>query len=145
MKKVYDKLVRRVNKVDPYTEITEMVTSIVERKTIMDENKSTFELIYDVVKQIPKGKVATYGQVAALAGNRRWSRVVGYALHANPDPQNIPCHRVVNRLGEVSKAFAFGGENRQIALLQNEGVKVQENRVDLSKYRWNRVTIEMME
>ena len=107
--------------------------------------QSTFERIYDVVKQIPKGKVATYGQVAALAGNRKWSRVVGYALHANPDPEKIPCHRVVNRLGEVSKAFAFGGENRQIALLENEGVKVEENRVDLTKYRWNRVTIEIME
>jgi len=107
--------------------------------------KSTFELIYDVVKQIPRGKVATYGQVASLAGNKRWSRVVGYALHANPEPETIPCHRVVNRLGEVSKAFAFGGENRQIALLENEGVKVEGNRVDLEKYRWNRVTIEMME
>ncbi|MBQ4067750.1 MAG: MGMT family protein [Lachnospiraceae bacterium] len=108
-------------------------------------NKSTFELIYDVVKQIPKGKVATYGQVASLAGNRRWSRVVGYALHANPDPEHIPCHRVVNRLGEVSKAFVFGGENRQIELLKGEGVEVEGNRVDLEKYRWNRVTAEMME
>jgi len=107
--------------------------------------KSTFELIYDVVKQIPIGKVATYGQVASLAGNKRWSRVVGYALHSNPDPETIPCHRVVNRLGEVSKAFAFGGENRQITLLQNEGVGFVEGRVDLEKYQWNRVTIEMME
>jgi len=107
--------------------------------------KSTFELIYDVVKQIPIGKVATYGQVASLAGNKRWSRVVGYALHSNPDPETIPCHRVVNRLGEVSKAFAFGGENRQIELLQNEGVGFLEGRVDLEKYQWNRVTIEIME
>ena len=108
-------------------------------------NKSTFELIYDVVKQIPKGKVATYGQVASLAGNKRWSRVVGYALHSNPDPETIPCRRVVNRLGEVSKAFAFGGENRQVTLLQNEGVGFVEGRVDLEKYQWNRVTVEMME
>ena len=107
--------------------------------------KTTFELIYDIVKQIPRGKVATYGQVAALAGNKRWSRVVGYALHANPDPENIPCHRVVNRLGEVSEAFAFGGENQQIRLLESEGVRVEGNRVNLNKYRWNRVTIEMME
>ena len=108
-------------------------------------NKSTFELIYDVVKQIPKGKVATYGQVASLAGSKRWSRVVGYALHANPDPENIPCHRVVNRFGEVSKAFVFGGENKQIELLQNEGVEFTDGRVDLKKYQWNRVTLEMME
>lgn len=107
--------------------------------------KSTFELIYDIVRQIPKGTVATYGQVAALAGNRRWSRVVGYALHVNPDPEHIPCHRVVNRLGEVSKAFAFGGENRQIDLLIQEGVGFQDGRVDLQKYGWKRVTLEMME
>lgn len=107
--------------------------------------KSTFELIYDIVRQIPKGKVATYGQVAALAGNKRWSRVVGYALHVNPEPGVIPCHRVVNRFGEVSKAFAFGGENRQIQLLQAEGVESVDGRVDLKKYQWKRVTTEMLE
>ena len=107
--------------------------------------KSTFDLIYDVVKQIPSGRVATYGQVAALAGNKKWSRVVGYALHANPDTEHIPCQRVVNRLGEVSKAFAFGGENRQITLLENEGVELDGNRVKLEKYSWNRVTFEMLE
>ena len=107
--------------------------------------KSSFELIYDVVKQIPKGTVATYGQVAALAGNRRWARVVGYALHANPDPEHIPCHRVVNRLGEVSKAFVFGGENRQIALLESEGVRLNGNKVELEKYQWRSATMEMMD
>lgn len=106
--------------------------------------KSTFELIYDIVKQIPKGKVATYGQVAALAGNKRWSRVVGYALHVNPDPEHIPCHRVVNRLGEVSKAFAFGGENQQVYLLENEGVKFIDGKVDMKTYQWNRVTMDML-
>ena len=70
--------------------------------------KNSFELIYDVVRRIPRGKVATYGQIAMLAGNPRWSRVVGYALHGNPDPAHIPCYRVVNRLGEPSRAFAFG-------------------------------------
>ena len=107
--------------------------------------KTAFERIYDVVKQIPKGSVATYGQVAALAGNKRWSRVVGYALHVNPDPEHIPCHRVVNRYGEVSKAFAFGGENRQITLLEEEGIVMDGNRVDLSRYQWKRITLEMME
>ena len=95
-----------------------------------------FERIYEVVKRIPTGKVATYGQVAAMAGNPRWARVVGYALHANPDPEHIPCFRVVNRFGEVSKAFAFGGKNMQIALLQAEGVEVTDGKVDLSKYQW---------
>ena len=108
-------------------------------------NKSTFERIYDVVKEIPYGRVATYGQVAALAGNKRWARVVGYALHANPKPDKIPCYRVVNRNGEVSKAFAFGGENRQIELLEAEGVRFVDGRVDMKQYQWNRVTLEMLE
>lgn len=105
---------------------------------------TTFEQIYDVVKQIPYGKVATYGQVAALAGSKRWARVVGYALHANPDPENIPCFRVVNRFGEVSKAFVFGGENRQIELLKAEGVEFIDGRVDMEKYQWKRVTLDML-
>lgn len=95
-----------------------------------------FERIYEVVKLIPCGRVATYGQVAAMAGNPRWARVVGYALHANPDPEHIPCYRVVNRDGKVSKAFVFGGENEQIRLLQAEGIEVTDGKVDLSKYRW---------
>lgn len=99
--------------------------------------KNSFELIYDVVRRIPRGKVATYGQVAMLAGNPRWSRVVGYALHVNPDPAHIPCYRVVNRLGEPSAAFAFGGINEQILLLQEDGVEFIDGRVDLSKYLWD--------
>ena len=105
---------------------------------------STFNRIYDVVKQIPYGKVATYGQVASLAGSKRWSRVVGYALHANPDPEHIPCFRVVNRFGEVSKAFAFGGENKQIELLEAEGIEFIDGRVDMKKYQWNKVTIDSL-
>ena len=99
--------------------------------------KNSFELIYDVVKRIPRGTVATYGQIAMLAGNPHWSRVVGYALHVNPEPGIIPCHRVVNRLGEPSSAFAFGGMNEQISLLENEGVEFTDGRVDLSKYLWD--------
>lgn len=98
---------------------------------------NTFEKIYEVVKQIPKGKVATYGLVALLAGNPRLARVVGYALHVNPEPGTIPCHRVVNRLGEVSKAFAFGGENMQKTLLSEEGIEfTPDGKVDLNIYLW---------
>lgn len=104
-----------------------------------------YNLIYDIVKQIPKGCVATYGQIAALAGNKRLSRVVGYALHVNPDPEHIPCHRVVNRFGEVSRAFAFGGENKQITLLQSEGIQVEGNHVDLSRYQWRQYTFDMLQ
>ncbi|MBR4636852.1 MAG: MGMT family protein [Clostridia bacterium] len=98
---------------------------------------STFDRIYDIVRQIPRGKVATYGQIAAMAGNPRLSRVVGYALHVNPDPEGIPCFRVVNREGRVSPAFAFGGENMQIRLLEEEGVAFKsEGYVDLEKHLW---------
>ena len=96
---------------------------------------NSFEIIYEVVKSIPKGKVATYGQVARLAGNPRWSRVVGYALHVNPAPGVIPCHRVVNREGKVAPAIAFGGSDIQRELLEAEGIVFEEDgHVDLKKY-----------
>ena len=110
-----------------------------------EKKENSFEKIYEVVRQIPVGKVATYGQIAALAGNRRWSRVVGFALHVNPDPDGIPCFRVVNRKGEVSEAFAFGGGNRQIELLEAEGIPCPDGRVDLKKYQWERVTTDYLE
>ena len=96
---------------------------------------STFEKIYEVVRNIPKGKVATYGQVALLAGNPRWARVVGYALHVNPEPGVIPCHRVVNREGRVAPGFAFGGEGVQRKLLESEGVVFEpDGSIDMDKY-----------
>lgn len=96
---------------------------------------NTFEKIYEVVKNIPEGKVATYGQVALLAGNPRWARVVGYALHVNPEPVIIPCHRVVNREGRVAPGFAFGGEGVQRLLLESEGIVFEsDGRIDLGKY-----------
>ncbi len=96
---------------------------------------AVFERIYEVVKTIPKGRVATYGMVAMLAGNPRWARVVGYALHVNPQPGIIPCHRVVNRFGEPAPGFAFGGEGVQRAMLEAEGVVFgDDGRIDLSVY-----------
>ncbi len=98
---------------------------------------TVFERIYDVVRQIPKGCVATYGQVAFLAGNPRWARVVGYALHNNPAPGVIPCHRVVNREGKVAPAFAFGGGETQRELLEAEGIVFDKDGcVDLKIYGW---------
>ena len=96
---------------------------------------NTFQKIYEVVKTIPKGRVATYGWVARMAGNARWSRVVGYALHVNPSPSTIPCHRVLNRLGQTTPAFAFGGEGVQRQLLEREGIIFEhDGTVDLNKY-----------
>ena len=90
--------------------------------------------IYEAVKNIPKGKVATYGQVAAMAGNERMARAVGNALHKNPDPDTIPCYRVVNAKGELAKAFVFGGINVQAAMLEQDGIEVVDGKVDLKKY-----------
>lgn len=88
---------------------------------------SFFEQVYEVVKRIPYGRVMSYGQIARAIGFPRMARQVGWALHSNPDPEHIPCYRVVNREGRVSSAFAFGGENVQIALLKAEGVEFDEN------------------
>lgn len=90
--------------------------------------------IYEAVKKIPKGHVATYGQIAEMAGNPRMSRAVGNALHKNPDPLHIPCFRVVNSKGELAGAFAFGGGKAQAELLREEGVEVVDGKVDLEKY-----------
>ena len=90
--------------------------------------------IYEAVKRIPKGKVATYGKVVEMAGNKKMSRAVGNALHKNPDPENIPCFRVVNSKGELALEFAFGGMGEQRKLLEAEGIEVKDNKVDLSKY-----------
>ena len=90
--------------------------------------------IYEAVKKIPKGCVATYGQVAQLAGDRKMARAVGNALHRNPDPEHIPCYRVVNAKGELAGAFAFGGEHVQQRLLEQDGIKVVDGRVNLEVY-----------
>ena len=99
---------------------------------------NTFEKIYEVVRRIPRGKVATYGQIAMMAGNPRLARVVGYALHSNPDPGGIPCHRVVNRFGGLAPSFAFGGAEIQAEKLRSEGITVRgDNTVDLEIYLWD--------
>lgn len=95
---------------------------------------SATKRIYEAVKRIPKGRVATYGQVAAMAGNERMSRAVGNALHKNPTPGIVPCHRVVDARGRLAGGFAFGGMEAQASLLAREGVEVVDGKVDLGKY-----------
>ena len=93
------------------------------------------EHIYEFLKTIPAGKVVTYGRIAEYLGNKNLSRAVGSALHKNPDPANIPCHRVVNARGMVAGSFAFGGGEAQRALLEKEGIVFEKNgRIDLEKY-----------
>lgn len=94
------------------------------------------ERIYAAVKMIPYGKVATYGQIAAMCGNPYYARAVGNALHKNPNPDEIPCFRVVNGKGCLSPSFAFGGAGVQADLLRAEGVEVVDNKVDLKLYQW---------
>ena len=90
--------------------------------------------IYEAVKKIPKGRVATYGQIAELAGDKKMARAVGNALHKNPNPEEIPCFRVVNVKGELSGSFAFGGLDEQARLLEADGIRVVDGKVDLEEY-----------
>jgi methylated-DNA-protein-cysteine methyltransferase-like protein len=96
-----------------------------------------YQRVYEIVKKIPYGKVSTYGAIAAKCGSPRCARQVGWALHVNPSPSEIPCHRVVNRFGYLSGGFAFGGIDAQKAMLSAEGIMVDEDyKVDLDKYLW---------
>ena len=113
----------------PEKEICRMITESYDLVT-----DSPTKRIYEAVKRIPKGHVATYGQVAAMAGNPKMSRAVGNALHKNPDPENIPCFRVVNSKGELSGAFAFGGAGEQERRLEEDGVEVRDGKVDLKRF-----------
>lgn len=97
------------------------------------------EYVRYLVAQIPKGRVATYGQIAKMAG-MRGARGIGSILHANPDPQTVPCHRVVNAQGRLAPGYAFGGPNAQRIRLEEEGVVMRThnpNTIDLSTYGWN--------
>lgn len=95
---------------------------------------NSYDRIYIVVKKIPQGKVMTYKQVSLLA-NVATPRVVGFALHVNKDPQNIPCHRVVFADGSLTRGYAFGGEEVQRQRLKDEGVTFDnKNKVDLGKH-----------
>ena len=109
---------------------------------------SFYDKVYEAVMTVPKGRVATYGQIAVMCGygqiavmcgSPHASRAVGYALHCNPRPGVIPCHRIVNREGRLAPAFAFGGMEVQAELLRKEGVEVRDDfTVDLSVYRFER-------
>ncbi|MDE2025588.1 MAG: MGMT family protein [Patescibacteria group bacterium] len=87
----------------------------------MPNKQSSFDRIYEVVKKIPLGKVMTYKQVSILA-NVATPRVVGFALHVNKDPKNIPCHRVVFSNGALTSGYAFGGLDVQRKKLEEEGI-----------------------
>lgn len=93
--------------------------------------------VYEYLLKIPKGKVVTYGQIATYLGNPRLARVVGNILHNNPDGDKYPCYKVVNAKGRLAPSYAFGGANIQKEKLQADGIEVNDDIVDLSKYQWN--------
>ena len=92
--------------------------------------------VYEYVKSVPRGKVTTYGMIARAIGHPRAARQVGNALHRNPAPGIVPCHRVVNREGRLAPAFAFGGIEVQARLLEEEGLSVKDGYVDMERYFW---------
>ena len=96
-----------------------------------------YELIWSVVRKVPRGRVATYGQIAELAGLEGHARQVGYALHNLPAKSNIPWHRVVNAKGEISERTGGDSHELQRLLLEAEGVEFDlRGRMDLKRYRW---------
>lgn len=103
----------------------------------MFENNSFTDRVFNAVRSIPEGRVATYGQIAMMCGAPKACRAVGNALHRNPLFKVIPCHRVVNASGALAANFVFGGKDVQRKLLQDEGVEVAEGyRINLKKYLW---------
>lgn len=95
------------------------------------------EAVYEIVRQIPVGYVASYGQVARMVGRPRNARFVGFALHVNPEPGIIPCHRVVFKDGSLAPGFAFGGADEQRRLLEAEGVGfTPDGKVDMARFCW---------
>jgi methylated-DNA-protein-cysteine methyltransferase-like protein len=100
--------------------------------------ESFFRQVYEIVARIPEGKVVTYGQLAICLGSPRAARTVGWAMKSAPADVNLPCHRVVNRLGNMSPDHVFGGADVQRSRLEREGVTFDtEGRVDLDKHLWD--------
>lgn len=109
------------------TSISKKLTQ--KREKGFSNGMNTFDQVYDLVAKVPKGKVTTYGSLAKTVGVD--PRVIGFALHANSDPKNVPCHRVINSKGEISSGYAFGGPDVQKEMLEIEGVKFENGKVDL--------------
>jgi len=90
--------------------------------------------LYEILTQIPYGRVITYGNLAKMLGNKHFARAVGNALHTNPDGEKYPCYKVVNSKGELSKSYAFGGIDAQRRRLEAQGIPVVNYKVDLDRY-----------
>jgi methylated-DNA-protein-cysteine methyltransferase-like protein len=96
-----------------------------------------FERVYDIARQIPEGRVTSYGAIAKVLGTARSARMVGWAMNACHGREDVPAHRVVNRIGMLTGKHHFEGTNLMQQLLENEGVKVVNNQiVDFDKHFW---------
>ena len=106
-------------------------------KTVKPDNENFFERVYAIVRQIPEGKVTSYGAIAKALGAARSARMVGWAMNASHNLEDVPAHRVVNRKGLLSGKHHFDGTNLMKQLLENEGIKVIDNQiVDFDKHFW---------
>ncbi len=101
-------------------------------------NKFDKQRLYELLTEIPRGKVVTYGTLAEMLGNKAWARAVGNALHSNPDGDKYPCYKVVNSKGELSSAYAFGGIEEQKRRLKADGIAVENGKVDFKKHGYYR-------
>ena len=101
------------------------------------ENDNFFERVYGIVRQIPEGKVTSYGAIAKAIGAARSARMVGWAMNASHNLEDVPAHRVVNRIGILSGKHHFEGTNLMQQLLENEGIQVVDNQIiDFEKHFW---------
>jgi len=100
--------------------------------------KNYFQQVYEIVAQIPSGKIATYGQIAAMLGNPKAARVVGWAMRAAPSEINLPCHRVVNKQGMLSPYYVFGDTSVQRCMLEREGITFNDNNcINVKEHLWD--------
>jgi methylated-DNA-protein-cysteine methyltransferase-like protein len=104
---------------------------------LKSNNDNFFERVYDIVRQIPEGKVTSYGAIAKALGAARSARMVGWAMNASHNLEDVPAHRVVNRIGVLSGKHHFDGTNLMQQLLENEGIQVVDNQIiDFEKHFW---------
>lgn len=107
-------------------------------KKDVSNNENFFERVYEIVRQIPEGKVTSYGAIAKALGMARSARMVGWAMNASHNIEDVPAHRVVNRLGMLSGKHHFEGTNLMQQLLESEGIKVVDNQiVDFKLHFWD--------
>lgn len=112
-------------------------TSVVMRYNDYMNTNGFFNDIYEIVAKIPKGSVTTYGMIARLLGRPNAARIVGWAMNSAPSDRDLPCHRVVNKAGDMAPNNVFGGADLQRAILESEGVTfLADGRIDMDKHLW---------